>query len=77
MAKKIKFPKPALVRFHNGQQYIDANARVIVHMPSIGVVHGVKCVEWFKQRGEPVPAGTPTVKQAEAAWKKQHPEPRP
>lgn len=68
---KINFPSPAKIIWRNGQRYLDGNSPVIVHMPSIGVAHGVKCVEYYQQKNEPIPKNTPTLKEAEDQWERQ------
>jgi hypothetical protein len=71
---KIKFPDRADVRIgpphKGGNLYLNSSAKVQVHCPSIGVAHSIKCVEYFEQKGEPVPKGTPTVAQVEAEWRR-------
>jgi len=47
---------------------LNGKRKVRSTLPDLGVYYGVKCREWYTQRGEPVPNGTPTV----AAMETEH-----
>ena len=52
----------------NGHGYLDPSRKCRVTSGSLGVFESVKCVEYFKGKGEKVPAGTPTYAAMEKEW---------